>query len=239
MPSTVIDVADQIPYETRVSFQRARRPEHKAERERQILDAARRLALERGVRTVTLSDIARSVRLTKSNVLRYFETREAIYLHLSATGYREWACRIHRAINTSPEGPIVAEKLATLLVDALEADPLFCDLLGDITSTLDHNVSVDAARIHKHASKAALEIIGAALADPRTGLVLNAARELTIATVMIAASAWPATHPPEILADLYRSDEQLAEFSIDFGTYLTRQVTVLIRGLVSESNPRL
>ena len=64
------------------TFQRARRPEQKAQRRAAILEAARALAAERGVAEVTLTEVASSVGLAKSNVLRYFETREDVYLHL-------------------------------------------------------------------------------------------------------------------------------------------------------------
>ncbi|MDX6524592.1 MAG: hypothetical protein QOI43_103, partial [Gaiellales bacterium] len=61
------------------AYQRARSAEHKEERREAILAAARELAAERSVREVSLGDIARRVGLAKSNVLRYYETREEVY----------------------------------------------------------------------------------------------------------------------------------------------------------------
>ena len=73
--------------ETRESGQRrARSPEAKAAREQAILDAARALGRDRGIRTVTLTDIADAVGMHKSAMLRYFETREEIFLRLIGTG---------------------------------------------------------------------------------------------------------------------------------------------------------
>ncbi|HEU4330550.1 MAG TPA: helix-turn-helix domain-containing protein, partial [Lapillicoccus sp.] len=63
-------------------FMRARRPEHKQQRREAILDAARDLALRRGVRAITLGDLAEAVGLAKSNVVRYFGTREEIFVEL-------------------------------------------------------------------------------------------------------------------------------------------------------------
>ena len=65
-------------------FQRARSSEAKAVRERAILDAARALAAERSIRAITLTDIAEAVGMHKSAMLRYFETREEIFLRLTA-----------------------------------------------------------------------------------------------------------------------------------------------------------
>ncbi|MDT5236569.1 MAG: hypothetical protein QOF47_2556, partial [Mycobacterium sp.] len=61
-------------------FQRARSPEAKQQREDAILAAARSLGAKRGIRQITLTDIADAVGMHKSALLRYFETREQIFL---------------------------------------------------------------------------------------------------------------------------------------------------------------
>ena len=71
------------------TYQRARRPEQKLERRDAILGAARELALRDGVRAVSLADIAARVGIHKSALLRYFETREQIFLELTAEAWRE------------------------------------------------------------------------------------------------------------------------------------------------------
>ena len=62
------------------SFQRARDPEQKEQRRQDLLAAARRLIVAHGVAAVGLSDIAREVGLAKSNLYRYFASREEILL---------------------------------------------------------------------------------------------------------------------------------------------------------------
>src|ERR1700722_18306010 len=69
-------------------FQRARSSAAKRLREVAILDAARRLGAERGIRQVTLTEIAEAVGMHKSALLRYFETREEIFLRLTGAGWR-------------------------------------------------------------------------------------------------------------------------------------------------------
>ncbi|HEX2171460.1 MAG TPA: helix-turn-helix domain-containing protein, partial [Dehalococcoidia bacterium] len=64
-------------------FLRARRPEQKQQRREAILEVARQLAVESGVDNVSLGNVAAAVGLTKSNVVRYFGTREEIYLELA------------------------------------------------------------------------------------------------------------------------------------------------------------
>src|SRR5690349_3912504 len=89
------------------TFQRARRPEQKLRRQDAILDAARDLALRDGVRNVSLADIASRVGIHKSALLRYFETREQIFLELTAAAWREWVQALHAELD--PVAPDPAE----------------------------------------------------------------------------------------------------------------------------------
>src|SRR5271169_56426 len=85
-------------------FQRARSAAAKQLRESAILEAARRIGAERGIRQVTLTEIAEAVGMHKSALLRYFETREEIFLRLTAEGWQEWsgALRAELEILTDP-----------------------------------------------------------------------------------------------------------------------------------------
>ena len=63
-------------------FQRARRPEQIEARRCAILDAARAMLGSRPVADISLRELSESVGLAKSNVLRYFDSREAIFLEV-------------------------------------------------------------------------------------------------------------------------------------------------------------
>src|SRR6202012_2038232 len=89
---------------TAQTYQRARRPEQKLGRRAAILGAARELALRDGVRAVSLADIATEVGIHKSALLRYFETREQIFLELTARSWREWAGAIADALDRIAPG---------------------------------------------------------------------------------------------------------------------------------------
>ena len=67
-------------------FQRARSAAAKQLRESAILEAARVLGAERGIRQITLTEIAEAVGMHKSALLRYFETREEIFPRIGAAG---------------------------------------------------------------------------------------------------------------------------------------------------------
>ena len=89
---------------TAEAFQRARRPEQKQQRQDAILGAARELALRDGVRNVSLADIAARIGIHKSALLRYFETREQIFLELTAAAWRDWAQALHAGLDAAAPG---------------------------------------------------------------------------------------------------------------------------------------
>src|ERR1700761_7054875 len=92
------------------TYQRARRPEQKLERRDAILGAARELALRDGVRSVSLADIAGRVGIHKSALLRYFETREQIFLEVTAEAWREWVQALPAELDKAERGS--AEQVA-------------------------------------------------------------------------------------------------------------------------------
>jgi AcrR family transcriptional regulator len=91
------------------TYQRARRPEQKLERRDAILAAAGELALRDGVRAVSLADIAAKVGIHKSALLRYFETREQIFLELTAQQWQEWTAGLHAALDPAVPGSAAAD----------------------------------------------------------------------------------------------------------------------------------
>ena len=67
------------------SFRRAHTDEQRKIRSEVILDTTRRMLATTRVPDLSLNAIAREVGLAKSNVLRYFHSREAILLSLLTT----------------------------------------------------------------------------------------------------------------------------------------------------------
>ncbi|WP_308117547.1 hypothetical protein [Streptomyces anatolicus] len=122
-------------------------------------------------------------------------------------------------------------RLAGLLADSLDADPLFRDLLSDTAATLEHNVSLDAVRTYKEASTSAVHTLTAALTGPHTGLGAEAAQDLILATALLAASTWTATHPSATLVELNRTSPEPGALAADFAPEPARLLTPVVRGL--------
>ena len=72
---------------TQLTFQRARTEDKKRQRAAAIVEAARSLALESGVASVTLTGVANRAGVHYSAVRRYFTSHKEVLLHLAAEGW--------------------------------------------------------------------------------------------------------------------------------------------------------
>ena len=215
-------------------FLRARSVEAKQQRENAILDAARRLGARRGIRQVTLTDIAEAVGLHKSAMLRYFETREQIFLTLTAAEWRAWSRALRSRTSALAEGAdpaVVAAAIAGSLVER----PLFCDLLAQAPMNLERNVSLESVRAFKLAT---LEEVTAISAELHRLLALTEEQSVdVIATATsLAGALWQMATPGPEIQRLYRSDPRLAHAVVEVGPRLTRVLAALLIGNHSPSS---
>lgn len=208
-------------------FVRARRPEHKRQRREAILTAARELAAESGVRNVSLGSVAAAVGIAKSNVVRYFGTREEIYLELMTECWQEWADAVTAHLREATNG----EEVIAALTETLAARPLFCDLLSHVSTSLEHNVSVPAARAFKRVVLRVLASVAVEATAAHPDLVGDEGRELVAAAVGLAGMLYPAANPSPTLAELYAQDPEIAIACPPFVPTMTRGLTVLAAGL--------
>jgi AcrR family transcriptional regulator len=212
---------------SQATFRRARRPEQKRERRDAILRAAHDLAARSRVRDVSLSHIAAAVGLAKSNVVRYFGTREEIYLALTVQQLRGFEQAVLDRL-AQPDGP--ADVVAAL-TDALEQRPLLCDLIGECTSTLERNVSLDAAREYKLDMIRLTRDLGAAIAKAHPSLSENEGTELVGAAAALAGMLYPIVNASPVLEQLRAQDPVIAAAHLEFVPTMDRALRALAAGL--------
>jgi AcrR family transcriptional regulator len=212
------------------AFQRARSPEHKAERRETILSAAARLAAREGVRQVTLTEIAAAVGIHKSALLRYFETREQIFLELTGRAWTDWAVAIESAL--SELAPVDdGDATARALARAFAERPLLCDLIPHTALNLERHVSTGAVRVYKLTSLGAVERATAALIGPLPDLSAEDRRQLVSTVALLAGAMYQIATPPPALAELYATDPQLGHALLDLEPRLAQAARVAIAGM--------
>jgi AcrR family transcriptional regulator len=212
-------------------FQRARRPEHKQERREAILAAARDLAGERPVREISLGDIARRVGFAKSNLLRYFESREDVFLRLLLREWESWRTDLTERLRS---GGVSADDVATTIARTIAERPLFCDLISEMSAVLERNVSVAAVQAFKSQSLDKVDDLGTAVAGRMPDLGGRYGRETIAAALIITAGLWPIANPPPHVTAMYAEDPALTRAHVDFEHRLQQLLSALITGFLAK-----
>ncbi|BBC91736.1 MULTISPECIES: TetR family transcriptional regulator [Streptomyces] len=210
------------------AFQRARSAEAKQAREAAILDAARTLGRVRGVRDVTLTDIAAAVGMHKSALLRYFETREQIFLALTAEGWRDWSAELRADLGRRSEA--TSAEVAAVFAGTLAARPMFCDLLAQAPLNLERNVSIESVRSFKLVTLKEVELIGGDLGR-LLGLDESQSVDMIATATSLAGALWQMATPGPRLRELYRSDPRLGHAVVEVEPRLNRVLSAYLRGL--------
>jgi AcrR family transcriptional regulator len=212
---------------SRMTAHRARSEADKEQRRVLIFSAARDLGLRHGVPHVTLGDIAREVGLAKSSILRYFETREEIYLLITAEEWRDWSEAVRAAL---PPTTLEAAAVADVLTNTLADRPLFCDLLAHTPANLEHNVSARAIRMARIAAWTAIRDLSLAIVACLPEFSRRTAADLVLATSLLAGAIWLRANPPSSVFAAYRNHPHPSDTSLVFTPSLRRLVSALIAG---------
>lgn len=215
-------------------FQRARRPEQKRLRERAIIEAAQRLALRNGgVRNVSLGDIATEVGMHKSALLRYFGTREEIYLNIATEAWQEWSETLEAQLKTLARGDVTG--IAAAFAATLQDRPLLCDLFTHTSLNLERNVSITAIFTHKLAAVTEVKVLSNAVRKILPELTDDDGAELVAAITILAAGVWQVSHPSPTVAKLYVDHPGIGNaVAVDFVTAITRVAETLALGLLAK-----
>jgi AcrR family transcriptional regulator len=169
-------------------FKRARRPEQREARRQAILDAAEAMLAEAPVTEISLRELSRRVGLAKSNVLRYFETREEVFLELLDRAAREWLADLE---------PRLSDDVAGVMAESLAGRPLLCELISVTASVLERNISVEVARRFKLSTADIGVILGNMIRARVPELTEAGAAHFVAASLVIVAGLWPFAHPTE------------------------------------------
>lgn len=210
------------------SFRRARRPEQVTQRREAILAAAAALFDEAGPEGAGLNAIAARAGFTKSNVYRYFESREAVLLELFFEDFRGLVTDIEARLAFVPTGNV--EAAAHALAAAFLARPRLCKLMGILSGVLERNVSEANVLALKTGMVGFAERAAAALARTLPQLSLADCGWAAATTATYVAGLWPSTSPSPAVARVMARPE-LALVKPVAERDLERTVLVLLRGL--------
>jgi AcrR family transcriptional regulator len=207
-----------------MTFQRARSAEQREERRRTILDTTLAMLGEMPVAEVSLNELSRRVGLAKSNVLRYFESREAVLLELLEQAVRSWLAEVadELAAGVDPDRPARdrGDRFAAVVARSLARHTVLCDLISAQAGVLEHNVSVEVVVRHKRSALASLDVMVELLRRHVLGMIL-------------AGGLWTHARPSASALAAYEADPVVAELRLDMATSLEHGLATLIAGAVA------
>jgi AcrR family transcriptional regulator len=224
------------------TFQRARSDEQRAIRRQTILDTAASMLEEMPVAELSLNELSRRVGLAKSNVLRYFDSREAVLLDLldalTSAWLDELAAELPSAVSARAGFERRAEQLAGTLARSLAARPVLCDLLSAQAAVLEHNVSTDSIASFKRRGVAHVAELVGLIRRALPELSEDDASRLVVAAVLLTSSLWSHATPPQAVLDAYEQIPDLSPMRLDFCPALEDSLTTMAVGLHARGGRR-
>ena len=218
------------------TFQRARSEEQRAERRRAILTTAAEMLTELPVAQLSLNELSRRVGLAKSNVLNYFESREAVLLELLDAESRAWTEQLDAELTATVDltAPVEdrAARVADAIVRTIETRPMLCALTAAQAAVLEHNISVEVALQFKRNSIANFGEIIRHLTARLPELGEDGAIRFIAAAVMLVGAIWTHSHPSPTILAVYEADPALAVYRIEFGPALREALQTVLTGVL-------
>jgi AcrR family transcriptional regulator len=222
-----------------MTFQRARSKEQREIRRRTILDTAVAMLGEMPIAELSLNELSRRVGLAKSNVLRYFESREAVLLELLEQALRTWLAEVSDELSATVDPGLSArergDQLAAVLSRSLARNTMLCDLLGAQPGVLEQNVSVEAIVRYKRSTLDALSDMTDLVRDHLPELGDDGTRVVCMMTVILAGALSTYCRPSASALAAYAADPTLAELRIDLGRDLEIGVATVIAGTLARA----
>ncbi|MEV4049962.1 TetR/AcrR family transcriptional regulator [Amycolatopsis sp. NPDC049688] len=219
-----------------MTFQRARSAEQREERRRTILDTALKMLDEMPVAEVSLNELSRRVGLAKSNVLRYFESREAVLLELLDRALQDWlaevADELAAGVDPARTAPERAAAFAAVAARSLARRTVLCDLIGAQAAVLERNVSTDVVVRFKRSALGGLDTMAGLLrrAVPEVG---GEAVPVCLLAMILTGGLWTHCRPSPSVRAAYEADPALAALHLDLAPALEHGLTLLITGAMA------
>ena len=209
---------------------RARSSEQIEKRMQAILDAAGRVFHHTAYENVTMQMIAKEAGFTRSNIYRYFNTREEIFLKLLLSDMDKWVIQVMSVFTKEIPLETFVKKWTALLCRQnrlLELSPL-------LSLFLEKNSSEDIYRNTKRTLTERLSKVVTALQKAIPSLTIAQWYEFLLTQQSITAGAWPMAQYTDM--QLRVIDElDLPHLKIDFTAFYKKAILIYLRGLIANS----
>ncbi len=209
------------------AFQRARKPIEKEDRRSHLLSTARAILLKNpDLSALSLNELARSAKMAKSNVYRYFETREAVLLSLLWSEWSAWQQEFLEGLKKSPRPTRKLNALVTQISKSLTERRLLCALTAALPTVVEHNLSDSTIHDFKRGTLQFLFQTGASLESYCPELTSDEYSQLLYDAACLLAGLYPHAYPSNPVTRVLK-DPELHFFKRDLSQDLERFLILL------------
>jgi AcrR family transcriptional regulator len=225
-----------MPKKRIAKFQRARRPAQVEQRKEAILSAALTLFLRCGLENVSLNDIAREAGSAKSNIYRYFDSREHIYLIILQRLATEFEGRIYPALEKL-RGKGTVDKVAKILVEAYVDSPEYGELITVVNAVLERRLTPELVVNFRSVFLERRKRLAAALTAALLGAAYEKTLPLTLHIFLHVPGLWTFCYPRRESLTLLNEPSH-AHLKLDFRQEMTLFLRPILKAAIAVEPPQ-
>ena len=212
-----------------MDWQRARTDEKKSQRKEAIYSAAFSLLKRNGYENVSFNKIAAEAGFTKSNLYRYYSSREEIFLNIFSNLFELWVDNCLQRLRKLGEGERIS-RFANTWVKSMKGHKEFLDLTPLLFISLEKNSSFEQLYSFKMAAKNRLFEIAVEVQRIYPELTIQDAFRYLTLSFAAATNYWAASTENQTLDKIYQMAE-FKELKPDFEKDLAAAIEIVLRGL--------
>lgn len=216
-----------------MNWQRARTDETKNERKKAIHEAALELFKNNGYDKVSFNGIASEAGFTKSNMYRYFSSKEEIFLSIFSDLFKDWVndcTEMLRNLDTN----VAMSTFANSWVKSHNNHHQFLDLTTILFVSLERNSSYEQLVIFKRLAKNLLSEIALEIIRIYPDFRMDDAFSFLNLSFAATSSFWAGSTQNESLTKIYQQEEFKA-LEMNFDKDLTHSIEIIIRGIKTQN----
>jgi len=210
-------------------MQRARTDIQKDERKEAICKAAITLFKRSGYEQVSFNGIAAEAKFTKSNMYRYFSSKEEIFLTIFADLFQDWQKEYIKRLKACKQNEDIHTFSLSWVGSFLEY-PKFLDLIPILFISLERNSSYEQLVKFKTLSRNLLFEIACEISRIYPNLQGEKAFKLLNLCYAVTSTFWSANSQNEALEKIYLQEE-FKEMKPDFDRDLIEAIEIIVKGI--------
>ena len=217
-----------------MNWQRARTADKKEERKNSICKAALKLFKKNSFESVSFNNIAKEAGFAKSNLYRYFNSKEEIFLNIYSDLLSKWSDSCLSKIKKLKRN-CSAKTFAKAWVESIVNEKNFLDLNTMLFVSLERNSSYEQLKDFKVLISRKLLEHNFELMRIFPDFNLEKSKYFILTSNSLLSSLWAASLYNKELAKIYK-EKDFKVLKPNFQEDLIKSIEILITGLIASKN---